>query len=197
MTRRTHSSRVLFLIGGLLCLPVSAPAGSAPRGAAGQVFDKASPSIRLPGGPPGSPDFAQSRPSPDGKYVARLVVGEGEVGYLAVYHKGTGGWRLLQKGRVSRLFEDVGGCAWVPHHDHWLLVSAGGADYGEGLLALWTGEGAARILRRAKTPDANEGFNVRSVSADGRTVVYEHFGENSPDPGYRRNTRLRLTLPRA
>jgi hypothetical protein len=181
----------------LLCV-VSIVSAGRPKNetCAGCVFDKASPSVHLPGGPPDYVDTELRRTSPDGEYVAQLICGGGEVGYLAVYRRGTGGWRMLRRGRVSRIFEDARGCAWVPRHGHWLLVSAGGADYGPGLLARWTGQRYTRILRRAASP-VGEGFNVRSVSRDGRLVIYEHFGDNSPDTEDKRNTRLCLLLPQS
>lgn len=163
------------------------------------AFDKSAKGMPLRYGPP---DYAYDqilRPSPDGRYVARLVTSDGEVGYLTVYPNQPGRQHFLKHDAVSRQFADTNGCVWVPGHGHWLIVSTGGADYGEGMIALWTGSKHTRMLRRAKSSDG-EGFNVRGVTVDGHTLIYaliyEHFGENSPDPDYKRQGHLRMLLPR-
>lgn len=60
---------------------------------------------------------------------------------------------------------------------------------------LWTGSKPVRLLRHATT-EIGEGFNARGVTADGGTMIYEHFGKNSLDPDYRRQGRLYMRLPR-
>jgi hypothetical protein len=133
------------------------------------------------------------RMSPDGKYLAELNVLDSQPSYLVVYKlrssPKSGSHRL-----VRHVFENANGCAWIPGHGHWLTISAGGCDYGRGFLALWAGPKDTRFLRRAKS-EVGEGYDLRSVSADGHSLVYEHFGENSSDPDDKRTSRIVLTLP--
>lgn len=186
----------VVLVGVVLSCFASGALASSAKQETGIVFDTATPAKRSPGK---APDYTSSellRKSPDGKYVARLICGEGEVGTIEIYRVVAGGHKLQQRDRVSREFEDVHGCAWIPGHGHWLAVSAGGADYGRGLLALWKDPKDTRMLRLAKA-EADEGYNIRSVSPDGRRLVYEHFGDNSPDPDNKRTSRITLILPRS
>lgn len=186
----------VVLVGVALSCFASGALASSAKQEAGVVFDTATPAKRLSGK---APDYIYTellRKSPDGKYVARLTGREGEVGYVEIYRLDTGARKLLRRGRIGRAFEDVHGCAWIPGHGHWLAISAGGADYGRGLLALWKGPKDTRMLRLAKSEDG-EGYNIRSVSPDGRRLVYEHFGDNSPDPDYKRKSRIALILPRS
>lgn len=145
---------------------------------------------------PVAPDYIAyiiRRPSPDGKYVAELSVGDGEVGYITVYRR-PGRSKTRRHAAVSQVFANVDSAVWVPRHEHWLAVSTGGAGYGDGMIVLWTGERRTRMLRRARNPEG-EGFRISKVSIDGRILIYQHFGENSPDPDLDGKHRYRLRLP--
>lgn len=137
------------------------------------------------------------RLSPDGKYIAQLTRELGDAGHLTIYRRQpTKPGILLTKLVASWRFDGVGGCIWVPRRGHWLLVSGTGV-YGPAMINLWTGGKRVRVLRRAKNPNGgDEGFNILGVTADGRTMIYEHFGKNSPDPNYNRQGRLYMRLPR-
>ena len=144
-----------------------------------------------------APDWVHKevlRNSPDGKYTARLIVSDGEAGSLTIYRKQIGSNRFHSKYAVSAQIASVEGCVWVPRHSHWIAFSTSGS-YGWGTIGLWTGNRKFRWLRRAKSE--NEGFNIRGVSTNGRTLVYEHYGSNSPDPHNKRKGRLYMRLPRS
>lgn len=134
------------------------------------------------------------RVSPDGKYVARLGTTDAEVGILTVYRRAGKKNVFTKSYKVSQEFGNVNSGIWVPKVGHHLVVTMGGADYGSGGIALWTNSHKTRFLRRAKSEVA-EGFSAWGVSSDGRILYYEHFGLNSPDPKYKRDTvqTMRLT----
>lgn len=197
MTYNMVPSLGVCILGAMVCLlPCSPCTGAGKSHLEGAVFDKSSPSTRRLPRPPEFIFTELRRVSPDGRYVAQLTDRDAEVGYLIVYRNRPGAKSLAKRDKVSQEFANVNGCVWVPRRGHWLVVSTGGADYGEGMVALWSGSKRARRLLRAKSED-DEGFNVRSISADGRSLVYEHFGINSPDPDDKHNTRMRLLLPRS
>jgi hypothetical protein len=189
--------RVVLLITFLtLCRDAGTASAHPPR--AVRPFSKTDATERLPPGPPGKdfPDSQCLRRSPDGRFEARLTICGGEIGYLTVYRAAVGRGPFERRYAVSGEFGDVHTCAWVPGHGHWLVVTTGGADSGVGMLALWTSAGQTRMMRRAASP-RGEGFDLRGITPDGRAVLYEHYGENSPDPEGNGNTRLRLELPRS
>ena len=155
-------------------------------------FDKSSPGTELKAK---APDYIYGevvRVSPDGKYVARLVRQEGEYGGLTVYRR-VGKKNIFSKRyAVSRFFDDVGGCIWVPHHQHRLVVTNGGD--GRGGIALWNGPNKTRFLKR-NSFDVGDGYNAYGTSLDGRVLYYEHFGPGTRDPDGNRYLVLTLRLP--
>ncbi len=106
--------------------------------------------------------------SPDGRYVAVMTMPDAEVGEVAVYARGAA------KPKVLVRFDNADDYIWVPYHGHLLLVATGGGDFGEGMLAAWNSGRHFRYLRRAKHPE-DEGYIIKGVTANGRSVVYEHF----------------------
>ena len=189
--------RFAFILALLLCGNTFASAFAAPKLPKNIVlaFNKTSPGRKLQ---VKATDYYFKeivRVSPDGKYVARLVVGDGEVGYITVYRRVGAHNVFTKRYTVSQTFENVNSGIWLPRFPHRLVVTMGGADYGAGGIVFWTGSRKARFLRRAKDENS-EGFNALGVSRDGRILYYEHFGKNSPDPYFKRNVLLKMRLPK-
>jgi hypothetical protein len=162
------------------------------------AFSKASSGVRQQATAPDWVHWEIRRISPDKKYIAQIVVSDGEVGYLRIFRYDKNAKTLSLKNAVTRQFADVQGCVWVPGHSHWLAASLGGyidaAPAERGQIFLWKDVKKIQILRRAK--EVEEGFNIRGVASDGTFLLYEHFGKGSPDPDYKRNTRFKLYVPR-
>ncbi|BDI30837.1 hypothetical protein CCAX7_28880 [Capsulimonas corticalis] len=118
--------------------------------------------------------------SPDGKYIARIAVGDAEVGSAIVYRYLAGSHPFSRRYRVSREFVNIDNCAWVPGRPHSLVVAAGGADYGTGFIALWTGKGHTHFLRKAKFEEG-EGFSILHMAPDGSSLIYKRFGYSETD----------------
>ena len=132
--------------------------------------------------------------SPDGKFVARFTTGEGEQGFLTVYRRAGKQNVWAKRYAVSRTFEEVESCLWVPNQRHRLLVGTYG-DSQVSYLALWMGANQTHYLRRGLKNKA-DGLNIWGTSPDGRVLYYEHYGEGTADPNYRRDTVLKMTLPK-
>ncbi|MCW3058653.1 MAG: hypothetical protein JWQ02_474 [Capsulimonas sp.] len=155
------------------------------------IFDKTFCSNRLT---PHEPDHIYAdyrRVSPDGKYVARVTLGDGEVGYATVYRNTAGAHPWAHAKKVSREFDDIRNCAWLPGRPHSFVVATGGADYGAGYLALWTGKGQTRFLQRARVEDG-EGYSIQSISSNGHTLVYQHSGSDQHDVEFQRTHSLNI-----
>ncbi len=166
------------------------------------AFDQASKGINY-GANPRNHIYAEvRRVSPDGKYIVRLMSGDGEVARLQVYRyvkTKTKTPTFRSKDVVSKTYVEADGVAWVPKHGHWLVISSGG---GEAVpqITLWTGK-SKRVLRRElkheiRSPYESEMFDVRSVSADGRFIIYDRslYGINGE---YKLLRNLKLSLPRS
>ena len=80
----------------------------------------------------------------------------------------------------------VDGFAWVPHRPHTLIFGSDGGHVGTGKLALWTPEKGERVLLHGHDLE-DDNFDVKRLSTDGKTVIYEHFGygvdERHPEHG--------------
>jgi hypothetical protein len=157
----------------LLCVPFVASVFAAPRLPKNTVlaFDKQSPGKKLKATPPDYDDKEVVRVSPDGKYVARLVMGEGEWSYVTVYRTLGKQNVFTKRYAVSDSFNIVEGCIWLPRYGHKLIVSTT-AEAG-GKIAMWTNPKRVQLLRTFKTVD--ESFNALGVSRDGRILYYQHF----------------------
>ncbi len=135
--------------------------------------------------------------SPDGKYVARFTGGEGEYGYLTVYRRAGKKNVWAKRYAVSRKFDDVTSCIWVPKRAHCLIVSAGYENEASIGIAMWDGPGKMRVLKRLKVKfNVPDNYAIYGTSPDGRVLYYEHYGTGTPDPDYKRDTVQKLILPR-
>jgi len=125
-----------------------------------------------------------------------LISVEGEVAILQVYRY-TKTKNFRAKDAVSRTYDEAEGVAWVPNHSHWLVISSGN-DVAPPQITLWTGK-SKRVLRRElkheiSPPYVSEMFDLRSVSADGRFIIYDRslYGMNGE---YKLIRNLKLSLP--
>ena len=149
----------------------------APRIALIPAFDQSSAGIKGPDKAPEYINYEVHHVSPDGKYIVRLISGEGEVARLQVYrYVKTKTPTFRAKDVVSKTYDEAEGVAWVPKHGHWLVISAGN-DVAPPQITLWTGK-SKRVLRRElkheiSSPYGEEMFNLRSVSANGRFIIYD------------------------
>jgi hypothetical protein len=121
-------------------------------------------------------------PSPDRKFVARIVHHEVEntesVSIIDV-----------KTGKVVIEADDVHGCRWVPGHPHRLVV-AGWAVFGEGMLAMWESGTRWRSLVQVSNPD-REAFTLYGISRDGCSITYGHKRDfHSNEPLHDRSLRL-------
>jgi len=130
-----------------------------------------------------------------------LISGEGEVASLQVYrYVKTKTPTFRAKDLVSKTYDEADGVAWVPKHGHWLVISAG-FDTALPQITLWAGK-SKRVLRRgflgrrAESEYVEKWFNLRSVSADGRFIIYDYFvfDTRGKDKVFRN---LRMSLPRS
>jgi hypothetical protein len=114
------------------------------------------------------------RVSPDKRYVARIEMGDGEVGYLYVGHATLGGRNNF---RLTYLFkvDDVHGCIWMPNRRHTLIYSSGGADYGRGYLGVWNGRN--HLLKKAKLEEG-EGYDITSYEPHRHELRYDYLPPN-------------------
>jgi hypothetical protein len=111
------------------------------------------------------------RLSPDKKYVARIVLGDGEVGQLYIGHAIRGG-RKDFRGRFLFTLQDVNGCLWLPVHRHSLAYSSGVADYGRGYLGVWNGKN--HIIIRAQS-EVDEGYDITSFDPAKDKLSYDYL----------------------
>lgn len=132
--------------------------------------------------------------SPDGQYLAQVTIGEAEVKGLTLY--AVHPKKTSSKAPIIPEVDDVQGFAWVPGRPHTLIISADGSDYGKAMLALWRGGKtlANLVVVKDHTPDA-EGFRLICVSADGRTVYYEHTQDAEKLIGLDKIRALKLPHP--
>ncbi|HLI48293.1 MAG TPA: hypothetical protein VKV18_06360 [Chthonomonas sp.] len=114
--------------------------------------------------------------SPDGRYVAAVVIGEAEVNYLAVFAKEpSGGSSSLPSFKLMMTVSDVTALVWEPDAGHRLWFSCSGI-YGDPIIGLWEGGEHYRVLRRLPDNDkAAYMFVLLSVRADGREARYKYI----------------------
>ena len=109
--------------------------------------------------------------SPDGKFCAEVYRGLGECNYLQVYSSASPPDGIHHHAGLLRFPQaDVWGILWVPHHEHLLVFGEAGIT-GRPSLGLWNG--GPKTRRLVAVPDADETFELKSVSADGKTAYYE------------------------
>jgi len=113
--------------------------------------------------------------SPDGRYVAFCYVErETEEGFLTLNVRK----KRPEKGHhwtAPDIAGGVEGFAWVPHRPHTLIFGSDGGHMGTGKLDLWTPENGERVLLHGQDLE-DDNFDVKWLSADGKKVIYEHFG---------------------
>jgi hypothetical protein len=195
---RTIKALSVFMILGSTTVAWSK--AKAPQGAFIPAFDGASPGIK---GSNKAPEYINSevhRISPDGKYIVRLINGEGDVSRLQVYRyvkTKTKTPSFRPQDVVSKNYDEVHGVAWVPNHSHWLVISSGN-DVAPPRITLWMGN-SKRVLKRElkheiSSPYVSEMFDLRSVSVDGRFIIYDRslYGMNGE---YKLIKNLKLSLP--
>ncbi|MDQ2730375.1 MAG: hypothetical protein M3Y56_01840 [Armatimonadota bacterium] len=117
--------------------------------------------------------------SPDGMYLARLGMGEGEAGVLTIWRVHRGGPSSL----ILRRVWDVCGALWLPSRPHALAFGAS-STYGPPMLALWNG-GQLHQLVRVKDPEG-ELFELWGLAADGHTLLYSRGEDSSKGIVWRR-----------
>lgn len=191
------SKTLLFLV-VLASTTVAWSKAKAPSSALIPAFDKSSAGIKGPNKAPEYINYEVHRVSPDGKYVVRLISGEGEVARLQVYrYIKTKTPSFRAKDLVSKTYDEAEGIAWVPKHGHWLVISSGN-DVAPPRITLWMGN-SKRVLKRElkheiSSPYVSEMFDLRSVSVDGRFIIYDRslYGMNGE---YKLIKNLKLSLP--
>jgi hypothetical protein len=132
--------------------------------------------------PPITPSYVMPRrlyerrdyPSPDGRYIARLRHGDGDVWDLTVVAAGTH--------RQIAAADDIQDLIWAPGKPHRLVAAACGV-YGKALLGMWEGGPHWHSLYAVRRPD-EECFTLYGVTRDGRSIVYGHDPDlNASRPG--------------
>lgn len=129
------------------------------------------------------PAFTKVHPgnhlSPDGRYLAHLVSGEGEAGELTI--------RRIRRGRSSSIILrrewDVDGALWLPGRPH-VLVFGESEAYGTPMLALWEG-GSLHQVVRTKDPEL-VGFELYGLASDRSTLIYSRGEDTSKGIVWRR-----------
>jgi hypothetical protein len=157
------------------------------------AFDLSSPGKDLEGK---EPDYIYKevvRNSPDGLYTARLIMSDGEVGYLTIYKRQGRTPVWTKKLAASNQIDCVSGCVWVPRQGHQLAFSTSDT-YGEAGIGLWSGNRKIRWLRPAGPVD--EHFDITGISPDGLTLVYEYQNFNVPYSKASAKKKHYLKLPR-
>ena len=157
-------------------------------------FDKTSATTRLQAKAPDYFSWQKALVSPDRKYVARFTYGEGEEGFLTVYRRAGKKNVWAKRYAVSRQFKEVESCLWLRGYQHHLLVATSG-DVQVSYIASWTGADKTQFLKKGHGTGV-EGFNIYGTSPDGHILYYEHFGPNSPDSKYNRDTVQTMRLPK-
>ena len=190
--------RAFFVAFTLLLASVAASVSAEPKLPANIVrsFDKAALNTPLKAKAPDYYYDERAIISPDGKYVARFTSGEGEEGFLTVYRRAGKKNVWAKRYAVSHRFEEVDTCMWVPKQPHHLLIGTWG-DSQRSYLALWTGTGQTRYLKRGiQEFNRVDGYNVYGTSPDGRVLYYEHYIYNISGKDEGRDLVQTLTLPK-
>jgi len=105
--------------------------------------------------------------SPDGKYAAKIKIGEGEARILTVLQKTSlGGWTKTSSDIVS-----VVNFIWCPKKPHFLIVATDGV-YGPGLLDVWQPSSGLKEL--GKSYRDGGWYRITSISNTGDRVYFEH-----------------------
>ncbi len=196
-----RTSKTLLILAVLGSTTVAWSKVKAPSSALIPAFDNSSAGIKGSNKAPEYINYEVHRVSPDGKYMARLISGEGEVARLQVYRYVKTKTKIPSfraKDLVSKTYDEADGVAWVPKHGHWLVISAGN-DVVPPRITLWMGN-SKRVLKRGckSSPNLQERFDLRSVSADGRFIIYDHSIYDIRGKGSEKAFKnLKMLLPRS
>jgi hypothetical protein len=130
-------------------------------------------------------------PSPDGRYVAVIVLTGGEAHQFTIY-------RLVhdRHGKVHRKpvirYDDIDGFVWVPGKGHEAVIARSGVYDYPGLV-LWHGGRHSRSLYHITKTDGGY-FRLQGITRDGRTIIYYRAVDENDNDWHKRERRL--TLPR-
>jgi hypothetical protein len=108
--------------------------------------------------------------SPDGRFCVEVYRGLGECNYLQLYPASSPPDGTSHHGILRFPQADVWGVLWVPGHTHLLVFGEAGIT---GRLCVGTWNGGPKVARLVSAPDDDEIYELKAVSADGKTAFYD------------------------